>query len=409
MRKPVLSEFDESTLRDQIIDDLRPGPILHDFGLVLDEIGLEGVKADGKYNLLPIDVIPRLDERLSRPLRLQLDRPLLKSHPYLQALHMLARATGLTRVDASKRPARLVVVPEMLEQWNSFNPAERYFNLLEAAFVHASPATIGEGSRRSFNNFVLVCWGVWSRLPAKGSRFDRERSVVTMELRNRLYLVAILDLFGLMDVQHPPSPVHPWTPAALGHTPFGDAVFRLIERNEMHFDRLVQDDEDEPSFGVWQKHFQPYFPQWRENLRFPEPEFREGVWHFKVSLGKMWWRSIAMTDQMSLDDLAYAILSAVEFDDTEHLYEFSYRNRFGVTVNAGHEYCDGPLFAADVLIGSLPLERGQSMMFQFDFGDDWRFDVKLEKIAPPDPKMKKPEFGPTHGPAPRQYSGEDEW
>ena len=41
----------------------------------------------------------------------------------------------------------------------------------------------------------------------------------------QLFLVAFADLFGLMEVEHPAFPVQPWVPAALGHTPFGDAMF----------------------------------------------------------------------------------------------------------------------------------------------------------------------------------------
>src|SRR5438128_921320 len=64
----------EQILRDQVIDAERPGSVLHDFACVIDFLGEQGVVSAGKYNLLPMSVIAKLDERLSRPLRLKMQR-----------------------------------------------------------------------------------------------------------------------------------------------------------------------------------------------------------------------------------------------------------------------------------------------------------------------------------------------
>jgi len=322
----------------------------------------------------------------------------------LQALYLLLRATGLTRVDTSDGPTRLVVDSDMREQWSKLNPTEQYFNLFEAAFVHASPEMIGERGR-GYNDWLWTFVQEWERVPAKGKRFDLKRSAYVYVMGRQLFLVAFADLFGLMEVEHPAFPVQPWLPAALGHTPFGDAMLGLVRQHLFDGDLSQRETEAAPSFGVWQEIFQPYFPQWRTNLRPPEPEVREGVYHFKVSLGNMW-REIAMADWMNLDNLAYAILDAVRFE-SDHLYEFRYRDTLGRTVTAAHEYCDEGPFAADIEIGSLPLAPGQSMTFLFDFGDDWEFNVKLEKIAPPNPKMKKPKLVAKRGAAPEQYPHAD--
>ena len=101
----------EQALRSQAIDATHPGAVLHDFGVVLDYIGAEGgVPAGGKYNLLPLEAIPVLDERLARPLRLDLKRPQLRSHPYLQGLHLLGRASGLLAVLPTALTTRIVAL-----------------------------------------------------------------------------------------------------------------------------------------------------------------------------------------------------------------------------------------------------------------------------------------------------------
>src|SRR5262249_49108472 len=104
----------------------------------------------------------------------------------------------------------------------------------------------------------------------------------------------------------------------------------------------------------------------------------------------------------TLDDLANCILAAVDFDN-DHLYAFTYRDRFGAKVEASHPFCDEGLSAAEVRIGELPLQPGQSMSWLYDFGDSWRFDIKLERIAPANPRRKAAKVLERHGKAPKQY------
>src|SRR3954453_3409679 len=127
-----LSAAHEQCLRDQVISLDEPGNLLPDFEAVLDFVGPDGVATQGKYNLLPMKFIGELDRRLSRPLNLELKRPQIRSHPYLQGLNLLLRASGLSRVEGAGAKARLVLVPDMMAQWDRLNPTERYFHLLEA-------------------------------------------------------------------------------------------------------------------------------------------------------------------------------------------------------------------------------------------------------------------------------------
>ena len=53
-----------------------------------------------------------------------MERPLLRSHPYLQGLNLLLRASGLTRVEGAGAKARLVVDAAMLVQWDQISELE---------------------------------------------------------------------------------------------------------------------------------------------------------------------------------------------------------------------------------------------------------------------------------------------
>ena len=43
------------------------------------------------------------------------------------------------------------------------------------------------------------------------------------------------------------------------------------------------------------------------------------------------------------------------------------------------------------------------MEFEYDYGTSWRFDVKLEKVGPPNARMKKPRVLESHGTPPKEY------
>jgi hypothetical protein len=419
-----LTKPQEQCLRDQAFTADQPGSLLHDFQMLLDYLGLHaGVEAPGKHNLLPLKLIHELDHRLSRPLRLQMERPLLRSHPYLQGLNLLLRASGLSRVEGAGAKARLVVDPAMLVQWDELNPTERYFNLLEAWLRFGRPEMVGD--RRDIGEGLLYpsLWA-WRELPEEGKRYDitRPSEVFIGGIYRNFYQLALMDLFGTVEVEHPHRPVMPWCPAGVKHVPFGDALFTLISSRfdplrGAYIARATEDDEDEdvdegedtpegPRFGDWQPVFQPYFPEWRKNLEFPETEAREGTFIFRVSLGKVW-RLIAIPAEHTLEDLVTQILRSVQFDH-DHLYNFSYRDRSGTAVRISDPRCGDSPCTDEVRIGELPLDPGQTMDFLYDYGDNWEFTIKLERVEPPGTKIKAPRIMESHGKAPEQYPDWDE-
>lgn len=61
----------------------------------------------------------------------------------------------------------------------------------------------------------------------------------------------------------------------------------------------------------------------------------------------------------------------------------------------------------EVLIGEIPLQGGQEMTFEYDFGDQWVFDILVEKIDP-EMKLSKAKCIESYGDAPNQYGSEEE-
>lgn len=413
-----LTASQEQLLREQVITHGDPGPVLDDFGMILEFLEDEGgVKAAGKYNLLPIKFIDELDQRLSRPLHLKMKRPQLRSHPYLQGLHLLLRASGLGRMAGVGARARLCVDPAMLSQWNELNDTERYFNLLEAWLRLGQPEMIGE-QPTIWSSMALPCLQVLRPVLATGSKFELGNSteVGFALIFRELYQLALMDLFGLVEVQRPPRPVAPWCPAGVKRVPFGDALAAVLMPAVS--DRLLRglsSDQDEeydepgptgPHLGAWQAILQPYFPEWRENLKFDVGNLREGAFIFQVSWNKVW-RMIAVPAAATLEDLLYWVLRSFNFDD-EHLCRFTYRDRMGRYVQV-HDPDTGEFPTTDqIQIGTLPLEPGKTMELLYDFGDNWKFTITLNRIEPPGSSVSSPGILESHGKAPPQYPGWDD-
>jgi hypothetical protein len=280
---------------------------------------------------------------------------------------------------------------------------------------------IGE-QEAGFQRPLLRCLNIWRGLPTEGRKFEgaKANEVYIIGTGGNFFHVALMDLFGFLVVRHPQKTAGTWYPAGLTHTSFGDAALSLIaarvncfsdELSLMHDDTDLEGDSTNrslhaPRFGAWQPLFQPFFPEWLENLELPALEPRDGTFVFRVSVGKIW-RLIAMPADATLYDLVDCILRSVNFDD-DHLHQFTYRDRMGVTQKIAHPAIEEGPWTDEFVIGTLPLDVGQSMELLYDFGDNWPFSVKLERVESPSARAKGPRILEKHGKSPAQYAGWDD-
>jgi hypothetical protein len=406
-QKPIALQ--SSSLSTQQIDSSGPGTILADFETLLDFIGT-GVRSTGQYHLLPMDRLRELDERMAHPLHPNLERPQQKSFPHINGLYLLLRATRMgVSMGQGKSSGRLLIDPLMLEQWRGLNPTEQYFNLLEAWMRHATWPMVGLRNSGWGSQVALNARDLCAAIPPEGRKFQelKQRRGDFLYSMERACSLALLELFGLMTVERgEPQEGEGWCVTRVLHTPFGDelldVIFQQIQLG------LLSRNEPKADFGAWQRILQPSFPAWKKNLKFNEPEFRDGIYYFRVSLGRPW-RRIAITGQSDLADLADCIIQAYDFDG-DHLYAFDLVGRDGQKLSIDSPECrDGDAFADETAIGSLPLDEKQSMLFHYDFGASWRFKVVLEKIVPGDTEIAVPEIVESKGEAPPEYGSDDEW
>ena len=135
------------------------------------------------------------------------------------------------------------------------------------------------------------------------------------------------------------------------------------------------------------------------------------VYRFKVSLAdrKDVWRTIDVRSDQTLEELHYAIQDAFGWDD-DHLYAFFLS---GKAWDASTEYIRpegrGPgERSARVRLDRLGLRPRKRFLYIFDFGDEWRHEIRVEKAGLRPDAGEYPRIVEEHGEAPPQYGNEEE-
>jgi hypothetical protein len=290
---------------------------------------------------------------------------------------------------------------------------EHYFTLLGAWLIRGRGEILGE-DRYPFSE-LSRCRDFVQRIPEAGFKVAGDKHTESMiPFQPGLHNVALLDLFGLISVEHgEPETGRAWSIARIFRTPFGDALFCLLSdlsSDEVELWKPWGDRSDvAETLREFQSRLQPFFPEWRETLTLAETPASVSLHVFKVSLGRVW-RRIAIPGEMSLEALSEAILDAFDFDN-DHLHLFRYRNRFGIFEEVKHPYIEELPSTSEVKVGELPLRPGSMLEYLFDFGDNWLFEVWLEKLEPANPKLRKPMMIEGRGQAPPQYPNldDEEW
>ncbi len=406
-------------LDSHAFDPRAAGTLLADFDRLLELIGDRGLALSPKH-AFAASSLEAINQRLTKPVRLKLKRTMQKSYPVIGGLYLLLRASGLGQVDAVAKPPRLVLDPTMLSAWSALNDTERYFALLKAWWGRGNNALIGEPTRWGGDLTAQVIDFAKQCLTRGCPRIEHPDAIVSLKYRPGLVNLALLELFGLFEIHvMPPEEGQGWRPNAIALTPWGQALLGTVvearhQAGATEVEALAAalsiDWLFDPiaAFEDWSRSVRPAFPEWRQDLQSPEADFQPGAHQFKVSLGARCWRRIRCGGETDLAALASTILAAFDFDE-DHLYRFSYQNRYGQRIEIDHPDLVGETdnaVADEVRIGELSLTEGQQIEFLFDFGDDWRFGILVERpeagSVPPAPFILE-----RHGEAPAQYG--EEW
>ena len=396
-----VSDEAQQLLLGKTIDRDGPGTILADFAALLEFIGKDGIKTTGKYQFLPQGKLNDLNAQMTCPVEHRLKHPQQRSFPHLHGLYLILRASGL----AGPMEDRLTIDPRVLVQWHDLNPTEQYFTLLDSWLVEGSCEIIAESGDDCFDT---ATWVFQKLLSSQSSTVSINDDCGLLYGTMHLVTVALVELFGWVRLEYD-KPQEGEGPkiAKIERLDFGNAMIHVLNAHYLTYRFAVPDEETGQEIGVLHKLFQPYFPEWQRTLTPPDWEFRGGTYTWRASVGQAW-RRIEAPAEMSLDDLALAILDAFDFD-VEHLYCFELRDARSRKLRIACPMENkADAFTDEVTLGDLPLPAGETMTFVYDYGDDWQFTVKLEHVAETEAKLAKPKVSAKGGQAPTQYDWDED-
>lgn len=408
METPEPIEF----IKNQPFNDSQPGTLLKDFASLLDFIGSNGIAVSEKNQFFAMKLLPEINQRLAKPLAVTLKRPLQKSFPHINALYLLLRASGLSKIQQEKKALKLVLDSDMYADWLTLNPTERYFSLLDAWWRHGSGDIIDDWETDAwhYGNYFgsSLDFFLETLVPSaqKGKPFNPD----WLQYQPGAATLALMELFGFISVELGETlKTATWPIARIKPSPWGLALLSVLPRLDPKFEHqralLLTDTvrEDDP-VPAWDFALRPHLCAWQNSLKECVAETRTGVHIINISLGPASCK-MAVPADTRLNEFAYALLRAFKFD-RDHLYDFVFKNRYGITERIAHPNMDSDheWTCADCTVGELPLYAGMTLQFRYDFGADWRFELKVEAVASQEHACSKPKIIAQNGKPPKQYT-----
>jgi len=137
----------------------------------------------------------------------------------------------------------------------------------------------------------------------------------------------------------------------------------------------------------------------------------------KAFAGKEISRTIQMRGDQTLQALHRAIFKALDREE-EHLHEFNFGKgpydregpRYTLRSNM-KDFMTDEVTAGDVAktpLDSLKLEVGRAFGYWFDFGDDWRHEIRVQRIEAAPSRGRFPKIIARVGESPPQYADPEE-
>ena len=136
---------------------------------------------------------------------------------------------------------------------------------------------------------------------------------------------------------------------------------------------------------------------------------------FRVTLKAKVYRDVEIESTRSLSDLAEAICASFDFD-FDHPFGFysmltpAYRQspeQYELFADTDEGSSNAKSVQRTTLGQAFP-KAGKKMLFVFDYGDEWSFQVELKALGQKAPNSRYPRMVAAMGDAPDQYPDPDE-
>ena len=93
------------------------------------------------------------------------------------------------------------------------------------------------------------------------------------------------------------------------------------------------------------------------------------------------WRRVRVTSDTTIADLHAIVQTVMGWEDV-HLHQFRIHGKaYGVYRGGGVTFADNP---RQVRLADFRLHTGERFLYEYDFGDGWQHDIRLEQVVPLD-------------------------
>jgi hypothetical protein len=360
-------------------------------------------------------------------------------YPQLHLFFHLAQAGRLIQKTSGKAGKTVLQLSGRAKEYSNLSAPEKYFFLLETLWVDTNWKHIEASVFKGMG--ILNAQTVLGKLTGSAPNVPiHARDLVSMP-DSLGYLWIYLALFGFWTVTQNKEAASAFKrsfyPGMVSPLPLGIALARLLvkERNfaiwNLPFRRALGEWKVKPGQPLPGEYFAthdakrsrkptiiqkdlsgelfflPFVPLFAERelvntLPRETSKAVDEVYLFRVVVSKGVWRKIELSSNHTLLDLHHAIQDAFDFD-SDHLFSFFMD---GVPWSdekfSSPDEDEGP-HVDEVKIGELGLGKGQTILYLFDYGDEWHFHVTLEEILQDKPHPKKPRIVESNGRNPEQY------
>ena len=432
------------------ITETEPTPLVRDFQSFLDYVGESPPYLTPRGYISGRDLF-EMNKRMAHPLSNTTVRTGQEFYPQLHLFFHLAQAGRLIQKSQARGDKSVLQLSDRSAEYLDLTATEKYFFLLETLWVDTNWKHIAVPTfrRYDFLNTQTLLEKVATMTPDKPIQV---KDLMTMPY-DFGYFWLHFAFFGFWTVtsnkEVVPFSKRFFLPGILTPFPFGVAVAELLvrERNyqvwnlpfrrgmgewnvkpgqpcpeeyigELEVLRALTDKKSSGSRTrqrdqSGEPFFLPFVPLFAEGelvnaLPREARKMVEGTYLFRVALSKQVWRKIKFSSNHTLLTLHHAIQEAFQFD-SDHLYSFFMDGIPWSDEKFSSPFEDEGPHADEVRIGELGLTTGQTFLYLFDYGDEWRFHVTLEEIRQDEKPPKEPRIVESKGRSPEQYpDGEEE-
>lgn len=439
---------------DFIISKTKPTPLIKDFTAFVHYLKTHDVLLTPANEHLSRNDLFEINKRMTHPNTDNTNRSDQKFYPRLHFFYHLAISGKLFKKIPGKKSRLTLQETKRLQLFYELTTVEQYFFLLETFWVDIDWEKLqcGYFGRAPFYGIEKVLITIGELKPGTTIQLDKKENIILKRLfQDWEFFLVFFSYFGFWTVNRkikdePDFPKSYFIADSITFLSFGVKIapilgktrklkqWNLAKRRQMfgewnaipgssnlgeEFSEFTEnffegkqaevkdknlEQENEPFFLP----FVPLFKKGKLTKTIPRERrpCADGTYIFKISLGRNLWRRIEFSSDHTLHDLHRSIQSAFDFD-SDHLYSFFMDNKawskdcfVSPFEREGDEV--GP-FADEAYIGKLGLNEGQSILYLFDYGDEWRFRVKVEQIQKEKYKPKNPHILESKGESPNQY------